>query len=112
MKEYRYSYTIRPLGTKNDEAYQAIIPKFGNLMVFGDTPQELYEAVMLSIEEEIKDLKKAGLPIPPEDVDVDFSGKILVRTEPELHEKWFYNAKASNMSLNKYLTKKLIEINA
>lgn len=109
MKEYKYSYTIKPLG---EDAYQAIIPKFNNLIVFGDTIDELNEAVMLSIEEEIKDRKKEGRPIPEEDVNTSFNGKILVRAEPKLHEKWFYNAQANNMSLNRYLTQKLIESNA
>lgn len=103
MKKYKYSYYIIPIGENGEEAYEAIIPKFQNLQVFGDTPQDLFKAVMETIDDEIKELKKKGLQIPPEDNATSFNGKILLRIPPELHSGLYYAAKANATSLNKYL---------
>jgi len=108
-KSYRYSYFVIPLGEGDEEAYQAVIPKFDNLHVFADTMDELHEQVMDAIYHEIKDRKRDGDPVPPEDKKGKFSGKILLRVDPKLHEKLYINAAANKMSLNKYLEQSLLK---
>ncbi len=107
-KKFNYNYFVLSLGRDGDEAYEAIIPKFKNLHVFADTIKELDEQVRFIIDLEIKDRKKDGRPIPPEDNNTTFSGKILVRISPTLHEKLYNESQANRLSLNKYIERKLI----
>lgn len=108
-KNYRYSYFVIPLGEGDEEAYEAVIPKFENLHVFADTMDELHEQVMYGIGYDIEERKKDGRKIPPEDKKGKFSGKILLRVDPLLHEKLYTNAAANKMSLNKYLEQCLLK---
>jgi len=107
-KKLKYNYLTVPLGENVEDGYRAVIPKFKNLTVFGDTPEELLDGVLVSIEEEIKDRKKRKNPIPePDFLPGNFNGKILIRTSPKIHEQLSLEAQAHKMSLNKYIEKKL-----
>lgn len=103
MKRYNYSYLINPLVDDEGIGYEAIIPKFPKLHVFADTTKELDEMVMISIEEDLKDRKKKNLPIPEEDTKSDFSGRILIRIDPGIHERLTLLAQANQKSLNKFI---------
>lgn len=112
IKNYNYSYTVKPIGKQEngEDAYEAIIPKFPGMLVMGGSLQELHEGVMISIEYAIEKLKKAGKKIPPEDRKKDLcNGKILLRVKPEMHEKLLIAALRKGVSLNKYLTGKLLK---
>lgn len=103
----QYNYYVQSIGTKKEPAYKAIIPAFNNAVVFGENLEELEEGIELSIEEEIKEYKKAkkGVPLPEKEAKV--SGKILIRVAPMLHEKLLIEARANQTSLNKYIEDKL-----
>jgi hypothetical protein len=107
-KNLKYKYLVVPLGENSKDGYRAIIPKFENLTVFGDTPEELLDGVLVTIEEELKERKKNKKTIPdPDFVPGNFNGKILIRTSPQIHEQLYLEAQANEMSLNKYVEKKL-----
>lgn len=108
MKNYKYSYHVIPIGENGDEAYTAVVPKFKNMHVFGGSLKELHEGIMIGIEFEIEQLKKAGKPIPPEDKKSKFNGKVLLRIPVELHQKLHFEAKAGGVSLNRYIQEKLV----
>lgn len=103
-----YAYYIHPIGENGQAAYKAIIPAFNNAIVYGGNLQELEKGIRFTIESEIIDRKKQGKSIPSPDQDSKFSGKILVRISPLLHEKIALEAKASGKSLNKYIEEQLI----
>ena len=107
MKHCKYSYLIIPIGEDGDEAYKAIIPKFNNILVMADTVEELNEAVIEMIDEDIERRKKSGESIPEPDYSGNFNGKILLRINPEIHEKLYYESMAHNLSLNKYIESRL-----
>ena len=107
MKKCNYNYLIVPLKDEEGVGYAAIIPKFKNIHIMADTINELHELVADTIEEEIKERKKDGRPIPPPDIKTKFNGKILLRIAPNLHEKLHLEAQANQISLNKYIEKKL-----
>jgi predicted HicB family RNase H-like nuclease len=102
-----YSYFVTYIGENGESAYKAIVPKFRNMHVFADTIQELHEQVQHAIEIQIEILQREGLSIPEPDRKSEFKGEILLRVEPALHEQLFIEAKASQMSMNKYIEKKL-----
>jgi len=103
MKNYRYKYLVNFIGDDTEEAYEAIIPKFPTMHVFGDSLEDLHQAVMETIECAIEKRKKNGLPIPPEDIKTNCNGKILIRIDPELHYKLSLEAQARETSLNSYI---------
>jgi len=107
MKKCNYNYLIKDISDGKEIAFKAIIPKFPEMLIMADTPEELHEAVVEEIKYSIKDRKKEGRPIPPPDNESKFKGKIIVRTTPELHEQLFYEAQANQLSLNKYIEMKL-----
>lgn len=109
MKAQNYNYFIVNIGEKKEQAYQAIVPKFPNLHIFLDPIDNMHEIVMEAISNEIKDRKKHGKRLPEPDVKpiLDFKGKIILRTTPELHERLYYLAQSNKLSLNKYIESKL-----
>ena len=108
MKEHKkYDFLVHNIGEDGEKTYMAIIPAFNNTMVFGDDLEELEKGIEIMVETEIKDLKKAGKPIPKPDRKSKYSGKLIIRIDPVLHEKLSLESKARQMSLNKYIEKKL-----
>lgn len=97
------------IGDGEDEGYEAKIPKFPKATVYGDDLKDLHEGVLHTIDFLIEELEKDGCPIPPPDVkpSKDFKGKIILRTTPALHEKLYREAQINQLSLNKYIEKKL-----
>lgn len=103
----QYNYYVQSIGTKTEPAYKAIIPAFNNAVVFGENLEELEEGLDLTINEEIKELKKMKRAIPLPEKEAKVSGKILIRVAPILHEKLLIEARANQTSLNKYIEDKL-----
>ena len=106
-KTIQYDYFVHPVSEDATSAYKAIIPAFGNAIVYGETMQELEEGIRLAIESEIADLKKAKKPVPMPEKRSNFTGKILVRISPILHEKIALDARANGKSLNKYIEEQI-----
>lgn len=103
----RYDYIVRNISQDDTPAYEAFVPAF-NSMVFGDTIQELEEGLSLSIDAEIEERERLRLPIPEPDVKKrKFSGKLLLRISPVLHEKMAVEAKVLGKTLNKHIEQKL-----
>lgn len=107
-KTILYAYYVHPIGENGEAAYKAIIPAFNHAVVYGDNLRELEEGVRFTIESEIAERKKQGKPIPLPEKDSKFTGKILLRINPLLHEKIAFEAKATGKSLNKYIEGQLV----
>lgn len=106
-KIIQYDYFVHPVHEDDQPAYKAIIPAFNNAIVYGETMQELEEGIRFAIESEMSELKKAKKPIPRPEKHTNFTGKILVRISPILHEKIALDARAEGKSLNKYIEEQL-----
>jgi hypothetical protein len=102
-----YSYLVIPIGEDGEKAYKAVIPKYKNLHIMADTPEDLHELVVELILEENKKRKLEGKKIPEPDYKSEFNGQILIRTKPQIHEKLYFEAQAHNLSLNKYIENRL-----
>lgn len=107
MKKCEYLYLLVDISDGKGQAYKAVIPKFRNVHVMADTPEELHEQVVYTLNMVIEDLKKAGKPVPPADKPSKFSGKVLLRVKPQLHEKLYLEAQANQTSLNKHIESRL-----
>lgn len=107
VKPGDYSYYVINIGDDKEDAFKAIIPKFPNIHAYGDNPKELNDGVIAAIEFELEELEKKGKTPPLPDKKSDFNGKILLRINPEIHEKLYYESLAHNLSLNKYIENRL-----
>ena len=63
---------------------------------------------MMAIEEEIKERKKKKIPIPKPNIKQKYSGKLLLRIDPDLHEYLSLKAKAKGQSINSYVKEKIL----
>lgn len=68
----------------------------------GDSASELQQAFVDSIEDYLEFCQTQG-----EDPERPFSGKFIVRVEPELHRQIFYRAREQDTSLNKWVREAL-----
>ncbi len=64
----------------------------------GKTVDEIKAAFVDSIEDYLEMCEQVG-----EEPNKPFSGKFLVRTDPEVHKKIFYAARAAGTSLNAWV---------
>ena len=103
----QYNYYVHSISEEHVSAYEAIIPAFDNAVVFGDTLSELEDGIRFTIDSEIAERKKLKKPIPKAEKHTKFTGKILVRIAPVLHERIALEAKAAGKSLNKYIEEQL-----
>lgn len=104
----QYNYTIIDISEGEDIGFEAVIPKFPNLHTVGDSPDQLNKAMRILIEEEIELCVKNGRPIPKPDKNYSYSGRFILRVEPEIHERLIHLSAAEGSSLNKYINR-LIE---
>lgn len=102
----QYDYIVRNISEDKESAYEAYIPAF-HAIVFGDHHKELEEGILFTIQSEIKERKKSGKPIPSPDWKSSYSGKLILRMKPWLHERLALEAKVKRKSLNKLLEEKL-----
>lgn len=107
-----YFYSMQNISDDETTAYEAIIPAFNNALIFGGSLEELEEGIRFMIKSEIKDYKKKGKPIPPPDLHNRFSGKFMLRIDPQLHANLALIARANGKSLNKYISEKLERIHS
>lgn len=105
--KFQYTYLVQPLKDEDGIGYKAIIAKFPHIHVYADTVEELHEQVMVSIEIATKEMEATKKKVPLSDTESEFSGKVLVRLPPNLHEQLYHQAQAHNLSLNKYIESKL-----
>lgn len=107
----RYKYMIIELSEDGDVGYEAIIPKFPNICIMADTPNEIHKFVIEDIAEMIEEYKKDGIPIPPPDFfpNKKYSGKFVLRIEPDLHESIVYTAHSEGKTLNQFLNELIKE---
>lgn len=108
IQPIQYDYYVHSISDDDEPAYEAVIPAFNNAIVFGDNLKELEDGIRFAIDTEIEERKAAGKPIPEPEKKTKFSGKILVRITPLLHEQMALEAKAAGESLNKHIESRLL----
>lgn len=69
----------------------------------GRTPSELFQAFKDSVDDYLEFCKSRG-----EQPDKPFSGKFIVRTDPELHRRMSVMAECEGQSLNSWINQRLV----
>ena len=103
MMEYK-GYLAGPIGfDPEDGTFSGIVVGLRDVIHFeGTTAKELKRAFRESIESYLELCAEEG-----KEPDRPFNGKILVRTEPELHRKAALRAAAEGVSLSRWISEQI-----
>jgi predicted HicB family RNase H-like nuclease len=106
MKEAR-NYIKLVSWSSEDNCFIGTCPGLFEGGVHGDSEAAVYTELCLVVNEWIEDYKKNGAPLPKPTIGKQYSGRFVLRIDPELHKQLDLQALASKQSLNKYCEKKL-----
>lgn len=103
MMEYK-GYTAGPIDFDPDEnTFSGIVAGLKDVIHFeGSTARELARAFRESIDSYLDLCAETG-----QTPDRPFNGKILVRTEPELHRKAVLRAASEGVSLSQWISRQI-----
>jgi predicted HicB family RNase H-like nuclease len=103
MMEYK-GYAAGPIDFDPEEnTFSGTVAGLKDVIHFeGSTARELARAFRESIDSYLKFCKETG-----QKPDRPFNGKILLRTEPELHRKAALRAAVEGVSLNRWISRQI-----
>lgn len=103
MMEYK-GYTAGPIEFDSDDgAFSGTVAGLRDVIHFeGTTARELTRAFRQSIDSYLELCAETG-----QQPDRPFNGKILVRTEPELHRKAALRAAVEGISLSRWISRQI-----
>ena len=103
-------YMYRVEWSLEDQEYVGLCSEFPSLSWLEKDPQKAFSGIMALVAETVEDMERNGEPIPEPLSDRVYSGKILLRTTPELHRKLAVQATEAKVSLNRYLNSHLTSV--
>src|SRR5213592_3580532 len=107
VKERAARYVKFVEWSEEDGCFIGRCPGLFDGAVHGSDEAKVYKELCDTVEEWIELLHKDGVPLPKATADRKFSGKFVVRVEPDLHRRLALKAQASGESLNSLVTKAL-----
>jgi len=75
--------------------------------VHGDDEADVFERLVIAIEDTVETSEKEGIELPPPTVNKSYSGKFNLRVGEELHERLALESMKVSESLNTYVVKSL-----
>jgi predicted HicB family RNase H-like nuclease len=76
--------------------------------VHGKDEAKVYAELCQAVEEVIELMDREGHRLPPPTARKKFSGKVLLRLDPAVHQRLVLQAKSNGESLNAFVTRKLV----
>ena len=103
MMEYK-GYTAGPIDfDQNEDTFSGTVAGLKDVIHFeGSTAKELARAFRASIDSYLTYCEETG-----QEPDRPYNGKILLRTEPELHRKAALRAAVEGVSLNRWISRQI-----
>jgi predicted HicB family RNase H-like nuclease len=92
--------------SQEDECYIGRCPDLFGGGVHGTDEASVYKKLCETAEEWVELLEGEGRPLPKESAG-KYSGKFVVRIDPDLHKRLTLKAKASGESLNSFVARAL-----
>jgi predicted RNase H-like HicB family nuclease len=102
-----YKYRIDIFWSAEDECFVVNVPELDGCKTHGDTLEQAVAHAQEAIDGFIESLNARGLPVPKPLAEQDFSGKIPLRIDPNLHRDLAIKAQIEGKSLNRYIETKL-----
>jgi len=100
-------YTYRILWSEDDKEYVGLCAELPSLSWLSPSQSEAFKGIRKLAASVIKDLQRAGEPVPEPLSTKEYSGKFMVRVPPEVHRKLAMEAMESRVSLNRIVNSKL-----
>ena len=102
-----YKYRIDITWSAEDSCFVVNVPELEGCMTHGKTLEESVINAREAIDGYIEGIKARNLPVPKPLAEQDFSGKIPLRIDPNLHRDLATKAQLEGKSLNKYIETRL-----
>jgi predicted HicB family RNase H-like nuclease len=87
--------------SEEDQCYVGTCPGFFHGGVHGSEERKVYAELCEVVEEHIEFSLREGLPLPPP-TNREYSGKFMLRVNPDLHKVIAIQAMKAGQSLNSY----------
>ncbi|MFH1452928.1 MAG: type II toxin-antitoxin system HicB family antitoxin [Armatimonadota bacterium] len=97
-----FPYKINIFYSDEDEGYIANIAELKGCSAFGLSPEESLKEIKIAAKLWLDTAKKNKIPIP-KPKQHKYSGRILIRTTPAIHQKIVEKAEEEHLSLNQYI---------
>lgn len=101
-------YTYRVTWSEEDGEYVGMCAEYPSLSHLAPNRGEALEGISVLVSEVVGDLAANGEPIPEPLSERHFSGKFMVRVPPELHRWLVTRAAEEGVSLNRYVSARLV----
>lgn len=96
--------------SEEDQCYVGSVPGWIGRCCHGDDETKVYQELCQIVDEWIEIYKNDRRPLPQETAGKKYSGKFVLRTNPELHQALAMRALMENESLNSFIVKNLRKI--
>lgn len=90
-----------------DQSYVGSVPGWIGKCCHGDNEEKVYKELCLIVDEWIEIYKNDSIALPPATAGKNYSGKFVMRIDPELHKALTIKAINAGESLNNYCRKML-----
>ncbi|WP_099222757.1 type II toxin-antitoxin system HicB family antitoxin [Mycobacterium persicum] len=107
MNEYHYTYRVE--WSPEDGEWVGLCAEFPSLSWLDQNPAGAISGIAHLVADVVKDMYTEGERPPQPLSDRHYSGKVMVRTSPELHKRLTIEAAERNLSLNQWAIHKLAE---
>lgn len=107
MSELHYTYRVE--WSPEDDEWVGLVAEFPSLSWLDPDPVEAMRGVHNLVEGVVDDMRKTGETPPEPLAERRYSGKVFVRTSPELHRRLTIEAAEQGVSVNQWATQKLAE---
>src|ERR1700752_2791318 len=102
-------YTYRAEWSPEDDEWVGLVAEFPSLSHLDADPVDAIRGVRDLDEALVADMREDGEPPPAPLAERRYSGKVFVRTSPELHRRLTIEAAEQGVSVNQWATQKLAE---
>jgi predicted HicB family RNase H-like nuclease len=100
-------YTYRALWSPEDGEYIGLCAEFPSLSWLAPTAHEAIAGIEQLVADIITDMAAGGETAPAPLTERTYSGKLLLRTSPALHQRLTLEAAEQGVSINQWVVQKL-----
>lgn len=101
-------YTYRVIWSEDDSEHVALCAEFPSLSFLADKPTDALQGLVDLVGDVVNDMQENGEAIPEPITDRSYSGKFQVRIPPEQHRNLAIQAAEQGVSLNRFVSAKLV----
>ena len=101
-------YTYRVTWSEDDQEYVGLCAEFPSLSHLAETRSEALDGIFNLVADVVQEMAVSGEEVPEPIAEKRFSGKFMVRIPPEQHRLLAIKAAEAGVSLNRYISAKLV----